>query len=172
VWEGAAGISAVTDSKRLKEIEMMKRTFVTVIMMAAALMLASAPANGQRRPKAADGAVMEAEQAYVAALVKGDHAALSNILDEQYAFTNTEGSTLDKGTHLKRFEGGTYKFATSADIDDVKIRVSGTTAFVTGRLNFVGSDTPPPDGHSRYTHVWVKKAGHWRLISNHSHRVS
>lgn len=151
---------------------MMKRICVTVILTAVALMLASAPAYGQRRAKAADQAVMEAEKAYVAALVKGDHAALNNLLDDQYMFTNTEGATMDRGSHLKRFEDGSYKFATKADIDDVKIRVSGTTAFVTGRLNFWGADTPPADGHSRYTHVWVKKAGHWRLVSNHSHRVS
>ncbi len=151
---------------------MMKRTFATVILTAAALMLASAPAYGQRHPRAVDRAVMEAEKAYVDALVKGDHAALSNLLDEQYVFTNTEGATLDRGAHLGRFKGGNYRFATRADIDDVKIRMSGTTAFVTGRLNFYGADTPPADGHSRYTHVWVKKMGHWRLVSNHSHRVS
>jgi len=152
---------------------MMKRMFVTVILAAAVLAIASAPAYGQRHAKAADRAVMDAEHAYVDALVKGDHAALNNLLDAQYVFTNTEGSTLDRGAHLKRFEGGKYRFATKADIDDVKIRMSGTTmAFVTGRLNFWGADTPPADGHSRYTHVWVKKAGHWRLVSNHSHRVS
>lgn len=152
---------------------MMKRIFVTVILAAAVLTLASAPTYGQRHSKAADRSVMDAEKAYVEALVKGDHAALNNLLDSQYVFTNTEGSTMDRGAHLKRFEGGKYRFATKADIDDVKIRMSGTTmAFVTGRLNFWGADTPPADGHSRYTHVWVKKAGHWRMVSNHSHRVS
>lgn len=149
----------------------MKRILATVILTAAALMLASAPAYGQRHPRAGDRAVMEAEKAYVDALVKGDRAALNNLLDDQYVFTNTEGATLDRGAHLKRFEGGGYRFATKADIDDVKIRISGTTAFVTGRLNFYGADTPPADGHSRYTHVWVKKMGRWRLASNHSHRV-
>lgn len=150
---------------------MIKRMFVTVVLAAAALMLASAPAYGQRHPKAADRAVMDAEKAYVDALVKGDHAALNNLLDADYVFTNTEGATLDRGAHLKRFEGGSYRFATKADIDDVKIRMSGTTAFVTGRLNFYGADTPPADGHSRFTHVWAKKMGHWRLVANHSHRV-
>jgi ketosteroid isomerase-like protein len=150
----------------------MKRVLATVMLTAAALMLASAPAYGQRQSRATEHAVMEAEKAYVDALVKGDHAALNRLLDDQYVFTNTEGETLDRGAHLGRFKGGTYRFATKADIDDVKIRISGNTAYVTGRLNFFGADTPPPDGHSRYTHVWIKKMGRWRLISNHSHRVS
>jgi len=151
---------------------MMKRLLVTVILMTAALFLASAPAYGQRHSRASDRAIMEAEKAYVDAIVKGDHAALSSLLDDQYVFTNTEGATLDRGAHVGRFKGGNYRFATKADIDDVKIRISGNTAFVTGRLNFWGADTPPPDGHSRYTHVWVKKMGRWRLVSNHSHRIS
>jgi ketosteroid isomerase-like protein len=150
----------------------MKRILVALALTAAALMLASA-AYGQRHPRAAEHEVMEAEKAYVDALVKGDHAALSNLLDQQYVFTETEGVTLDRAAHLERFKGGTYRFATRADIDDVKIRKFGSTAFVTGRLNFVGHahSTQKPDGHSRYTHVWVKKMGRWRLVSNHSHRV-
>ena len=149
----------------------MKRLFLAAIFTAAAVLLAFAPAYGQRHSRAGDRAVMEAEKAYVDAIVKGDHAALNNLLDDQYVFTNTEGATLDRGAHLGRFKGGNYRFATKADIDDVKVRMSGNTAVVTGRLNFSGADTQPADGHSRYTHVWVKKMGRWRLVANHSHRV-
>ena len=150
----------------------MKRLFLAAIFTAAAVLLAFAPAYGQRHSRAGDRAVMEAEKAYVDAIVKGDHVALNNLLDDQYVFTNTEGATLDRGAHLGRFKGGNYRFATKADIDDVKVRWAGNdTAIVTGRLNFQGADTQPADGHSRYTHVWVKKMGRWRLVSNHSHRV-
>jgi ketosteroid isomerase-like protein len=148
----------------------MKRILATMTLTAAAFCLASVPAYGGP-PKTTEQAVREAEQTYVNALVKGDYEVLRNLFDNQYLFTNTEGATLDKASHLARFKGTNYRFASKADIDDVKIRLSGNTAFVTGRLTFAGADTSPANGQSRYTHVWVKKGGRWRLVANHSHRI-
>ena len=61
----------------------MKRLLVTMILTAAALFLASAPANGQRRSRAGDRAVMQAEQRKGVLHVVQSSPEFSIILPEQ-----------------------------------------------------------------------------------------
>jgi len=56
----------------------------------------------------------------------------------------------------------------SITTDDVQVRVYGNTAVETGRSIMNGQDkgqTVPRD--TRFTRVWVKQQGRWRLVANH-----
>ena len=62
---------------------------------------------------------------------------------------------------------GDLKFQ-SITTDDVQVRVYGNTAVETGRSIMNGQDkgqTVPRD--TRFTRVWVKQQGRWRLVANH-----
>src|SRR4029450_13468514 len=65
------------------------------------------------------------------------------------------------------FTSGDLKFQ-SITTDDVQVRVYGNTAVETGRSIMNGQDkgqTVPRD--TRFTRVWVKQQGRWRLVANH-----
>src|SRR2546429_7365070 len=65
------------------------------------------------------------------------------------------------------FTSGDLKFQ-SITTDDVQVRVYGNTAVETGRSTMNGQDkgkTVPRD--TRFTRVWVKQQGHWRLVGHH-----
>ena len=52
--------------------------------------------------------------------------------------------------------------------DEVRIRVYGNTVVETGRSTMVGQDkgkVVPRD--NRFTRVWVRRQGRWRLVANH-----
>jgi len=56
----------------------------------------------------------------------------------------------------------------SITTDDVQVRVYGNTAVETGRSTMIGQDKGqivPRD--TRFTRVWVKQQGRWRLVANH-----
>ena len=62
---------------------------------------------------------------------------------------------------------GDLKFQ-SITTDDVQVRVYGDTAVETGLSTMIGQDkgkTVPRD--TRFTRVWAKQQGHWRLVANH-----
>jgi ketosteroid isomerase-like protein len=68
---------------------------------------------------------------------------------------------------LADFTSGNLKFQTITT-DDVQVRVYGNTAVETGRSTMIGQDkgkAVPRD--NRFTRVWVKQQGRWRLVANH-----
>jgi len=56
--------------------------------------------------------------------------------------------------------------------DDVKIRIYKNTVVMTGRFiakgKFRGKNI---DIRERYTPVWVKKDGHWRLVAEQGNEI-
>jgi ketosteroid isomerase-like protein len=68
---------------------------------------------------------------------------------------------------ISDFTSGDLKFQ-SITTDDVEVRVYGNTAVETGLSIMSGQDkgkTVPRD--NRFTRVWVKQQGRWRLVANH-----
>jgi ketosteroid isomerase-like protein len=60
---------------------------------------------------------------------------------------------------------GDLKFE-SAKSSDVKVRVYGKTAVMTGRFNAKGTFKGKTiDVRERYTAVWVKQNGRWQLVA-------
>jgi ketosteroid isomerase-like protein len=56
----------------------------------------------------------------------------------------------------------------SITTDEVQVRIYGDTAVETGLSTMVGQDegkVVPRD--NRFTRVWVKQEGNWRLVANH-----
>ena len=97
-----------------------------------------------------------------------------NQLDQLKKFTKVVADTADfesikefKPQVILDFTSGDLKFQ-SITTDDVQVRVYGNTAVETGRSIMNGQDkgqTVPRD--TRFTRVWVKQQGRWRLVANH-----
>ena len=62
---------------------------------------------------------------------------------------------------------------TSAAADDMKVRVYGNAAVVTGRYTvkeqFKGTDLSGP---YRFTDTFIKRAGRWQCVATHSSKIA
>jgi uncharacterized protein (TIGR02246 family) len=105
------------------------------------------------------------------ALVAGDVAAIDRLYSDDY--TSAVGSTFrTKPEVLADLKSGTLKLEASSN-DETNVRVYGNTAVVTGKTTSKvtdrGADT---SGQSYFTRVYVNQNGRWRLVANHSSRVT
>lgn len=79
---------------------------------------------------------------------------------------------MTKAQDLADVKSGAYVI-TSGVMDDIKVRVYGDTAVVTGR-NTVKGQYKGKDisGQTRWTDTWVKSAGRWQCVATHSSRIA
>lgn len=91
----------------------------------------------------------------------------ANILDEDFVITFEDGSTYSKTGYLS-YSASSSTHVELVEIPDMKIRVHGDTAVVIGVYHEKGLDAQKAyDYHDRFTDVWMKKSGKWRLIAAH-----
>ena len=75
------------------------------------------------------------------------------------------GSEVTKSSLLAAIESGQLKIET-IEPTDMCARIYQTTAVITGRTQMSGRFGQAPFAtKSRYTHVYVKQEGRWRLVS-------
>jgi len=100
-----------------------------------------------------------------AAAVKGDVATLEKQTSDDYTFINLYGQVLDKSQMVNAFKTGQTKL-TSNELSDMKVRVYGNTAVITGKADVAGTmagkDTK---GQIMFTRVYVKKGGSWQSVA-------
>src|SRR5215212_4292870 len=95
--------------------------------------LALAQTEKAAQSSADEEAVTRLVHEWLDALVKNDSGALDRIMADDYTFTNSEGQVLGKQQGL---EGIVFE---SATVEDLKVRLYGDTAVVTGATTFKGS---------------------------------
>ena len=94
-------------------------------------------------------------------------AVFASVLDEDFVITFEDGSTYSKTGYLA-YSTSASTHVEVVEIPEMKIRLHGDTAVVTGVYHEKGVDSLKSyDYHDRFTDVWMKKAGKWRLIAAH-----
>ena len=107
-----------------------------------------------------------------AAVVKGDTATLDKQTADDYVLISMTGRMADKSQMLDGFKSGQSKL-TSNDLSDLKVRVYGNAAVVTGKADVKGTlGGQDATGQILFTRVYVKKGGHWQSVSFQQTRVS
>ena len=103
----------------------------------------------------------------IQAQIHADAAALERIYADDFIGVGPSGTVRTKPQVISDFTSGDLKFQ-SITTDDVQVRVYGDAAVETGRSTMDGQDkgkAVPRD--TRFTRVWVKQQGRWRLVANH-----
>ena len=103
----------------------------------------------------------------IQAQIHADATALDRIYAADFIGVGPSGRVRTKPQVISDFTSGDLKFQ-SITTDDVQVRVYENTAVETGRSTMIGHDkgqTVPRD--TRFTRVWVKQQGRWRLVANH-----
>src|SRR3954471_9526554 len=118
-------------------------------------------------------AIRQVDNERIQAQVGADAIALDRIYADDFIGVGPSGTVRTKPQVISDFTSGDLKFK-SITTDQVQVRVYENTAVETGLSTMVGQDkgkAVPRD--TRFTRVWVKQEGRWRLVANHySLRVS
>jgi len=119
----------------------------------------------------AESSITKLESERVQALLKGDAAFIERNYAADYITTGATGLVRNKAEVIADLKSGAIKYE-SMTHDDVKIRVYGNTVVVIGLDSVKGVDKGQDiSGRRRFTRVWVKQDGRWRLVANHTTRV-
>ena len=112
------------------------------------------------------------EQDRAQATVKGDTAFIDQNTADDYTFISPRGALRTKAQILADFKSGEIKLQ-AYDLDDLKARVYGDTAVVTGRSTQKGQAYgQDAAGQYRFTRVYVKQDGKWKAVAFQSTRVA
>lgn len=91
----------------------------------------------------------------------------ATVLDDDFVITFEDGSTYSKTGYLS-YSASSSTRVELAEIPEMKVRVHGDTAIVTGVYHEKGLDAQRAyDYRDRFTDVWMKKSGKWRLVAAH-----
>ena len=139
----------------------MRRTLIIAIL---ALTTASVTL-GQKLT--VEQAIKKLDQERIQAQIGADTVALDRIYGDDFIGVGPRGRVRTKAQVISDFRSGELKFQ-SITTDEVQVRIYENTAVETGLSTMIGQDkgkAVPRD--TRFTRVWVKQHGHWRLVSNH-----
>lgn len=100
-----------------------------------------------------------------AAVVQQDIAFLERVWADDFTYGGVRGELRTKAEVLSDIKSGGLKFEL-LKFDDLHVRVYGSTAVVNGRATTKGQGPLGEiSGQYRYTRVYVKRRGQWRLIA-------
>ena len=112
------------------------------------------------------------EDEMVDALIKGDPAANERYLADAYIFTGPNGIIGNKTEGIAALKSGDLKFV-SSKLDDMKVQIYGDAASVTygttDKGQYKGNDV---SGKYRWTDVFVKQGGQWRMVATQGTRLA
>ena len=98
------------------------------------------------------------------ATVKADIAFLERVLHEDYAHHRPRGEVENRAQYLENRKARRVDFE-SLLADDIKVRVYGDAAVVTGRSTAKGKDQHGKmNEQRRWTRVLVRRDGRWQFV--------
>jgi len=142
---------------------MNRRVFFNAVAITA---IASRVSAGQASsPHKDEEDVRRAEADRFAAMVKADAASLDKLLAPELSYTHGDARVVDKSVFLAELKAGDFKYLTITPTD-IKVRVYGNTAVVTGGAGMdIVNKGAPAKIRIRYTNTQVKKNGAWQMVA-------
>jgi ketosteroid isomerase-like protein len=103
------------------------------------------------------------DQASNDAQVKKDRATLERLWGEDYLYTHSNGSVMNKAQDIADTMSGEMTW-TAAQLDNLQVKLYGDVGIVTGRLTMQGAAKQYASGPRRFTDIFVKRKGQWQLV--------
>lgn len=117
----------------------------------------------------------DAEHTWVRALETADAALLGRLVDEEFSFIGPDGEVEDRETYLAGYRQLAERHiqVQKIDLHDVKFRLLGETAVVTGRVRakVKMGDTPIVED-VRFTRVYQRRGERWRMVAGQGTRIA
>lgn len=92
---------------------------------------------------------------------------LSSLLSDDFVITIEDGNVYSKAGYISH-SADTSVHVEVAELSELKVRMHGDTAIVTGAYHERGeSNGKRYEYHDRLTDVWMKTGGRWQVIASH-----
>ena len=141
------------------------RKILGSVLMLWLLAIPSLPAGAQEESDAAQVRALDLKLTEAYKQRKFD--LLASLLDEDFVITFEDGSTYGKTGYIS-YSAATTTRVDVAEMSDMKVRMHGNTAVLTGFYHERGVEKGGAyDYRDRFTDVWMKSDGKWRLIASH-----
>ena|SRR5579863_3976298 len=141
------------------------RKILGSVLMLWLLAIPSLPAGAQEESDAAQVRALDLKLTEAYKQRKFD--LLASLLDEDFVITFEDGSTYGKTGYIS-YSAATTTRVDVAEMSDMKVRMHGNTAVLTGFYHERGVEKGGAyDYRDRFTDVWMKSEGKWRLIASH-----
>jgi ketosteroid isomerase-like protein len=97
-----------------------------------------------------------------------DCAGWGALIADDWSVTHIDAQVITKAEALEMCRTGP---SVSSAVDQLRVRVYGDTAIVTGRANASVSGSTPQVIVLRFTDVFVRRDGRWVVVASHATRV-
>ena len=144
------------------------RSLVTAVLALAltSIVMAQEQSAGTQA-SSIEQAIKQLDGERIQAQIGADASALDRIYADDFIGVGPSGTVRTKKQVISDFTSGTLKFQ-SITTDEVQVRVYENTAVETGLSTMNGKDKGKAvPRNTRFTRVWVKQQGRWRLVANH-----
>jgi uncharacterized protein (TIGR02246 family) len=152
----------------LEGILMRRALVAAVLALTATTIAAGREQSASADPRSSvEQAIRQLDKERIHAQINADAVALDRIYADDFIGVGPSGTVRSKPQVISDFTSGDLKFQ-SITTDEVQVRVYENTAVETGLSTMVGQDkgkAVPRD--TRFTRVWIKQRGRWRLVANH-----
>lgn len=146
-------------------------TTVLAILVVGAAIARAADVGADSGDAATIAAIRALEQRRIEAGLRKDIALLDETTADDYLQIDMNGNVRDKATQMKRLASSEVKLESNV-LDDTVVRVYGDTAVVTGRATATGTIRGEPYPRIRYTRIYVKRDGQWKVVLFQQTRTS
>lgn len=138
-----------------------------VIALSMLGVLVAFPAHAQARNATEREVLKASELLDEASLIKKDRATMERYYAADYSYTHSNGTVLNKAQEIETSMSPDQAW-TNHKSEDVKVRVFGNVAIVTGLSTLTGSAKGYASGGRRFTEIWVKRNGRWQMVGGQS----
>ena len=131
------------------------------------LLLASATLTAQEKEKSDAATIRALEMKWTESYKQHNIDLLSSLLAEEFVITVEDGSIYSKAGYISHSADSKVRVQV-AELSDLKVRLHGDTAVVTGAYHEKGESAGKPyEYHDRLTDVWMKSGGKWQVVASH-----
>jgi ketosteroid isomerase-like protein len=141
------------------------------LVLAAAAMLTATPSWAAKAPAVPTEAEILAVLAkFLDAIQNAPTATIAPMMSEKLTYVHSNGGANDKATQLAVFTGQATPRWIKIENRDLTVKPYPGLAVITGEVLFTsvppaGQTTAPTAKPYRYTTVWAKEDGVWRLVN-------
>jgi ketosteroid isomerase-like protein len=129
------------------------------VLVAAFVVIVSAKTFAADESSAAQ-TVAKLEDDWCTAMVKGDVAAINNLLADDFTLVGASGEVGTKAVVVDL----TKSKAAVCKNENMKVRVYGNAAVARGEVRYKDQTA---DGTFEFTDTWIKHDGRWQCVANH-----